>query len=258
MEARGLGPVVGLGTWNTFGGDEALAGGLVTAAMDAGATVFDTSPMYGAAESALAAALRGHRDRATVATKVWAPSVEEARAQYDAQLAWFGRIDVEQVHNLVGWREHLEWLERERDSGHVGLLGVTHYDRRAFDELAVAMRTRRFDTVQLPYNPADRDCERVLLPLAAELGLRVIVMQPLGSGDLVRRQPSADELASLSAFGVATWAQALLKWALSDERVDVVIPATRSPERARENAAAGSPPFFASKERAYVERLALR
>jgi aryl-alcohol dehydrogenase-like predicted oxidoreductase len=57
-------------------------------------------------------------------------------------------------------------------------------------------------------------------------------------------------------FGVETWAQALLKWALSDERVDVVIPATRRPEHVRENAAAGSPPWFGPAERRYVERLA--
>ena len=52
------------------------------------------------------------------------------------------------------------------------------------------------------------------------------------------------------------WAQALLKWALSDDRVDVVIPATRRPEHATENAAAGVPPWFGPEERRYVERLA--
>ena len=55
---------------------------------------------------------------------------------------------------------------------------------------------------------------------------------------------------------VETWPQALLKWALSDSRVDVVIPATSRPERARENAAAGTPPWFGAEERRLVERLA--
>ena len=86
----------------------------------------------------------------------------------------------------------------------------------------------------------------------------VIVMQPLGSssGRLLRLSPSPAELEPLRAFGVETWPQALLKWALSDERVDLVIPATRSPEHARENAAAGSPPWLGSDERRLVERLA--
>jgi RNA polymerase sigma factor (sigma-70 family) len=50
--------------------------------------------------------------------------------------------------------------------------------------------------------------------------------------------------------------QALLKWALSDERVDVVIPATRKPEHARANAHAGSPPWFDAEQRRLVERFA--
>jgi aryl-alcohol dehydrogenase-like predicted oxidoreductase len=81
-------------------------------------------------------------------------------------------------------------------------------------------------------------------------------MRPLGEGALIRRSPPAEQLAPLLAFGIRTWPQALLKWALSDERVDVVIPATRDPQHARENAEAGSPPWFGPEERAYVERLA--
>ena len=59
----------------------------------------------------LAAALRGRRDRAVVATKIWAASVEEGREQFRRQLGWFGRVDVEQIHNLLAWGKHLHWLE---------------------------------------------------------------------------------------------------------------------------------------------------
>ena len=63
-------------------------------------------------------------------------------------------------------------------------------------------------------------------------------------------------LEPLRAFGVETWAQALLKWCLADPRVDLVIPATSRPARAVENAAAGSGPAFGPDERRLVERLA--
>ena len=256
MEQRRLGPVVGLGTWNTFGGDAELAGDVVGAAVGSGTTVFDTSPMYGNAQRSLAAALDGRREGAAIATKIWAPTVEQGREQFDDQLAWFGRIEVEQIHNLIAWREHLAWLEDARDQGRIGRIGVTHYSPLAFDEVAEALRTGRFEAVQLPLNPYERAAERTLLPLAAELGLPVIVMRPFGEGELLASPPSEAELAPLADFGVETWPQALLKWALSDERVDVAIPATRNPLHAAENALAGSPPWFGPEERALVERLA--
>ncbi|MDQ3066113.1 MAG: aldo/keto reductase [Actinomycetota bacterium] len=257
MEERRLGPVVGLGTWSTFEGDVELARDVVGAAREAGSRCFDTSPMYGAAERSLGDALSDRRDEATVLTKIWTPSADEARRQYADQLDWFGgRIDVQQVHNLVAWQEHLPWLEAEREAGRIGKIGVTHYTPSAFGELARALRTKRFETLQVPLNPRERDCERELLPLAAELGVSVIVMRPFGEGALLGREPDSDELEPLRAFGVATWTQALLKWVLSDHRVDLVIPATRKPERAAENAAAGREPWFGPDERALVERLA--
>jgi aryl-alcohol dehydrogenase-like predicted oxidoreductase len=257
VEERRLGPVVGLGTWNTFHGDEPLARAVLDAAFESGTRVFDTSPMYGAAEQALGMALADRRDEAVVATKIWTPDSDVARRQYDDQLAWFGgRVDVEQVHNLVAWQDHLRWLEEERDAGRIARIGVTHYSSSALPELARALRSGHFDAVQLPYNPRQREVEREVLPLAAELGIPVLVMVPLGSGRLVARVPAPAKLDPLRAFGIETWAQALLKWALSDERIDVVLPATKRPERARENARAGEPPWFGVEERRYVEGLA--
>jgi diketogulonate reductase-like aldo/keto reductase len=253
MEERRLGPVVGLGTWRTFGGDAATAAAVVGAALDAGVRLFDSSPMYGGAEASLGSALRGRRDGSVVATKIWSQSVAEGKAQYERQVEWFGRVEIEQVHNLAAWRDQLEWLEQERAAGRVDRLGVTHYAPSAFGELAEALRTGRFDVVQVPYNPREREVERELLSLAAELGVAVIVMRPFGEGALLRRSPPAE---ALSELGVETWPQALLKWVLSDPRVDVAIPATSKPERAASNAAAGSPPWFGDEERALVEQLA--
>jgi diketogulonate reductase-like aldo/keto reductase len=193
-----------------------------------------------------------------VATKIWSRDVADGRAHFVRQLEWFGRVDVEQVHNLVSWPEHLPWLEAERAAGHIGRIGVTHYSSAAFGELERALRTGRFETLQVPLNPHERECEERLLPLAQELGVAVIVMRPLGEGSLLRRLPAPEELAPLEPFGVRTWAQALLKWALSDPRVDVVIPATTNPEHARANAAAGEPPWLGPEERRLVERLAGR
>ena len=257
MDARQLGPVVGLGTWNTFAADERIAASVVEAAFAAGGRVVDSSPMYGGAEHALGAALAGRRAEAIVATKIWAPSVEEGRAQFARQLEWFGdRVDILQVHNLVAWREQLEWLEPERDAGRIDRLGVTHYQATAFDELGDALRSGRFSVVQVPYNPWERECERELLPLAAELGVAVIAMRPLGGSGQDRRRAVAPSPAELEELGCESWAEALLRWALADERIDVVIPATSNPARAAANARAGSGPPLAPERRSLVERLA--
>jgi diketogulonate reductase-like aldo/keto reductase len=258
MEERRLGPVVGLGTWNTFDSDVTLARRVVDAAFAAGTRLVDSSPMYGSAESTLSEVLDGRRGETVVATKIWSRVVEDGRAHFARQVRWFGRVDAEQVHNLVSWQEHLPWLEAERAAGTIGRIGVTHYSPSAFGELERALRTRRFETLQVPLSPHERECEARLLPLAEQLGVPVIVMRPLGEGSLMRRPPAEEELAPLEPFGVRTWAQALLKWALSDSRVDVVIPATTNPEHASANAAAGEPPWFGPEERRLVERLAGR
>ena len=211
--------------------------------------------MYGGAERALARRARRPPRRGDGADEDLDIVPEEARRQLADQLEWFGRVDLEQIHNLVAWERHLPWLEVECGGGRIGKLGVTHYSPASFDELGRALQTRRFDTVQVPLNPRERTCERDAAPARG---------RPRGRGDRhapVRRGRAAAPCAlaggaePLAEFGVTTWPQALLKWALSDERVDLVIPATRRPERVAENAAAGEPPWFGREERAYVESL---
>jgi aryl-alcohol dehydrogenase-like predicted oxidoreductase len=228
MERRRLGtsglelPVVGMGTWKTFDvrapHEVAQRRKVVDVAIQHGSNLFDTSPMYGAAEEVLGVALDGRGDQALIATRVWTPDDAEAERQIRRALGYFdGCVDVYQVHNLVAWPKRLSRLEQLRD------------EQRA---------------------------KRQVLPLAAEQNSGVIVMRPLGQGALAARPPRPEQLTPLTAFGVRTWSQALLKWPLSDPRITTVIPATSSVEHARENAEAGEPPWFGAEERAYVARLA--
>jgi len=262
MERRAFGasglqvPVIGLGTWNVFdvrSTGEPNVREVLTTAFAGGTRIVDSSPMYGRAEGVLGRALAatGLRGEAVVATKIWTRSVGKGRRQFERQLGHFGgRVDIEQVHNLVAWPDHLEWMERQRDAGTIGLLGATHYDHRAFGELARIMRSGKIQAVQVPYNPLERESEREVLPLAEELGLGVIAMRPFAEGELFPG-PGQEVLDKLE---VSTWAQALLKWTLSDARVHMAIPATASPEHAAENAAAGEPPWFEPEQRELVER----
>jgi aryl-alcohol dehydrogenase-like predicted oxidoreductase len=255
-------PAVGMGTWRTLDvrGEpaESRAHELVETALETGARFLDSSPMYGEAERVLGEGLGERRAEALVATKVWTDDDAEAERQVQRALGWYGgRVDLYQVHNLASWPERLTLLERERDRGAVVAIGATHYSPSAFDELARVMRSGRISAIQIPYNPHERDVEQEILPLAEELGLGVVVMRPVGGGGgLVTRPPEDAELEPLRAFGVETWGHALLKWVLSDRRCHVAIPATSRPERVRENAAAGAPPWFDDEARALVARLA--
>jgi aryl-alcohol dehydrogenase-like predicted oxidoreductase len=255
-------PVVGLGTWNVFDVPARREDGarrVVGAAFAGGTRLVDTSPMYGRSEGVLGRALAAVdvRGSAIVATKIWARSVQEGGRQLAAQLdAFGGRVDLEQVHNLVAWREHLEWLEPEVERGRIGALGATHWDERAFPDLIEVMRSGRIACVQVPYNPIEREVERAVLPLAEELGIGVIAMRPFAEAGLLRG-PEPDP-GVLRELGVRSWAQALLKWALSDRRVHAAIPATADPAHAASNAEAGGPPWLDASQRELVARLARR
>lgn len=267
MEQRRLGrsgirvPIVGMGTWNTFDvrGRHALANArrVVGRALEYGARLFDSSPMYGYAEEVLAETLQGRRADALVATKVWSSDGEEGLAQIEKALRLYGGfVDLYQVHNLVAWQDQLRALEAQRDEGRIGAIGATHYRPAAFPDLIQVMRTGRLAAIQVPYNPLEREVEREILPLAADLDLGVVVMRPLGEGRLARQYVDPEALRPLRDFGVRTWPQALLKWILSDSRCHVAIPATSKPDHMIENARAGEPPWFGAEERAYVARLA--
>jgi aryl-alcohol dehydrogenase-like predicted oxidoreductase len=250
-----------MGTWKTFdvrgAHDIAQRRTVIDVALEFGSNLFDSSPMYGAAEEVLGAALDGRRDRAIVATKVWTADDAQAERQIERSMTFFGgRVDAYQVHNLVAWPKRLSSLEALRDEQRVRAIGATHYEHSAFDELMKVMRSGRITYVQVPYHLRDRVVEEHVLPLAEELNLGVIVMRPVGQGLLARQSPPTEALQPLAEFGVRTWSQAVLKWVLSDHRVTTVIPATSNSAHARANAEAGDPPWFGKSERAYIERLA--
>jgi len=253
-------PVIGMGTWQTYdvrGAEVESRQAITDAALETGAAFFDSSPMYGEAEQVLGRTLEGRRDGALIATKVWAADDAEAEQQIDAALGYFGgRVDVYQVHNLLAAPRRIAQLERRQARGAVRVIGATHYNPLAFPELRRVMEDGRVGAIQVPYNAKERAVEAEILPAAADLGVGVIIMRPLGQGSLVRRRIPEEALAPLGPFGVTSWSQALLKWILSDPRCHVAIPATSSPAHMRSNAAAGRAPWFGPDERAYVQRLA--
>jgi diketogulonate reductase-like aldo/keto reductase len=241
-------PVVGCGTWRTFdvGGkpaDRAPLAEVLKVMFDAGGSLIDSSPMYGAAEGVVGdlLAAAGTRDKAFIATKVWTSGRDNGIAQMKKSMALLktDRLDLMQIHNLVDWRVHLPTLRAWKTEGRIRYLGVTHYTQSAHEELEAVLRAEKWDFVQINYALDDRAVERRLLPAAAERGTAVIVNQPFGGGGLLRKLSGRKLPAWAAEIGCTSWAQILLKFVLANPAVTCVIPGTGKPEHMKDNVQAG-------------------
>lgn len=241
-------PVIGCGTWRTFDvgahqPERAPLAEVLRVLFEAGGSVIDTSPMYGAAEDVVGdlLAAAGTRDKAFIATKVWTSGrdVGIAQMRQSMKLLRTERIELMQIHNLLDWRTHLPTLRAWKTEGRIRLLGVTHYTESAHAELETVLKAEKWDFVQLNYALDDRAVERRLLPLAAERGIAVLVNQPFGGGGLLRKLLQRKLPGWAGEIGCTSWAQLLLKFVLAHPAVTCVIPGTGKPEHMRDNAQAG-------------------
>jgi aryl-alcohol dehydrogenase-like predicted oxidoreductase len=241
-------PVVGCGTWRTFDvgnhpAERAPLAEVLNVLFEAGGSVIDTSPMYGAAEGVVGdlLAAAGTRGKAFIATKVWTSGRNNGIEQMNRSMTLLktDRLDLMQIHNLLDWRAHLPTLRAWKAEGRIRYLGVTHYTQSAHDELEAVLRAEKWDFVQLNYALDDRAVERRLLPLAAERGTAVIVNQPFGGGGLLRKLMARKLPDWAGEIGATSWAQILLKFVLANPAVTCVIPGTGKPEHMKDNVQAG-------------------
>jgi len=260
-------PVIGCGTYVGFdhapGTPEyALLPGVVSALLDAGGKVLDSSPMYGHAEATTGALLaaNGRRAEAFLATKVWTQGRTEGVRQMETSMRLLraDRIDLMQIHNLLDWRTHLKTLRAWKDAGRIRYLGITHYTSSAYADVEAVLRAEKLDFLQINYALDDREAERRLLPLAAERGVAVIVNMPFGGGGLLRGLLAKPLPAWAAEIGCASWAQVLLKFVLSHPAVTCAIPGTRRREHMEDNVRAGfggvPPPEFWRDKLATIAR----
>lgn len=236
-------PAIGMGTWITFnvGGNTALRDAraeVLRAFFDNGGALIDSSPMYGSAEEVLGYTLnKTQPEKLFAATKTWTNSSQEARQQWqDSQVFWgqsqFGLL---QVHNLVGWQQHLPWLREMKQSGAIRYLGITTSHGRRHEEVERILRSEQIDFVQLTYNVVDREVERRLLPLAQDKGVAVICNRPFQGGRLPRHAASAKIPEWASEIKCYSWPQLLLKYLIAAPGVTVAIPATSQVVHMNEN-----------------------
>ena len=237
-------PAVGLGTWLTFdvGGAVSPArhdrGEVLRAFFASGGRLVDSSPMYGSSEAVIGAELpRTPPAPVFSATKVWTVGGLAGRRQVESSRRLWNlpRFDLLQVHNLLDWETHWPMLQAMKAEGRVRYIGMTTSHGRRHDDLEKILKAGKLDFVQFTYNLADPQVERVLLPLAADRGTAVIVNRPFHGGDLFGAKTQAPLPGWSRDLGIATWAEAFLKWIVAHPAVTVAIPATSKVEHLRQN-----------------------
>ena len=268
MEYRKLGnldvSVIGLGTLRTFDvadNDEiAVRRQIVDNCLDSSVNLIDTASWYGNAEQVLGEITEGLRDQFYIATKVRIEGKDAGEAQIarSFELLKTDYIDLFQVHNMIDWETHLPTLQKLKDEGRIGMVGMSAMVPDAYPTILDLMRQGRVDAVQIPYNVLNRAVEYELLPLAEELDTGILVMEPLQKGRYVLELKQQPDLTPLRDYGIDTWAQALLAWVISDRRVSSAIPTTSRPERIKENAQAAGAAGLPQQVRDYIRSEAER
>ncbi len=245
-------PVVGLGTSGVFDVEatpENLAARreIVAAMVERGASVVDTSPMYGRAEAVVGRVVEdlGVREQIFYATKVWTRGRDQGRAQMEEsfRLLRTDRIDLMQVHNLVDTRTQLASIRELQDVGRVRYSGITHYRVSEHDDLADVIEAERPDFVQVNYSITTRAAEERLLPLASDRGVAVIVNRAFEDGRLFRAVRGREVPEWAVEAGIESWGQFFLKYVLAHPAVTCVIPGTSKPRHMRDNLGAGTGPL---------------
>jgi aryl-alcohol dehydrogenase-like predicted oxidoreductase len=253
-------PVIGMGTSGSF---EVTPGSAEHAALKevlrrffaAGATVIDTAPTYSNAEDILGPLLSelGLHQKAFIATKLSGVTGREAGLdQFNNTLKRLqtDKVDLLQVHNLGDWRTQLALARELKKEGKVKYVGVTHFREAAQDELADIVRESRPDFLQINYSVTQRGAEKRVFPLARELGVAVLANRNFDDGALFNRVKGKQLPGWAAEAGITSWAQMFLKFALSEEAVTAVIPATGKPDRQSDNLKAGLGPLLTPKQKA--------
>ncbi len=104
------------------------------------------------------------------------------------------------------------------------------------------MSRHRPQFVQINYSLGEREADRRLLPLAADMGIAVLVNRPYQAGSLFRAVRGRELPGWASEFAVS-WGQFFLKFIVSHPAVTCVIPATSKPHHMQDNLRAGFGPL---------------
>ena len=255
-------PIMGLGT-NRYGvGESAQARAPLQKTLERfhelGGTVIDTAPGYRTSESVLGDLVShlGIRDDLFLATKVDRDGGREnsvAQMRDSARRLQTETIDLMQVHSLRDWENNIPLLQELAQDGQFRYIGVTTSRSSQYAEMEKAMTRHDLDFIQVDYSLEQREAAERLLPLAADRGMAVMLNRTFGGGRIfaaVGGQPLPEWASELQ---ITSWAQLLLKYALSHPAATVAIPGMTKVRHVEDNFGAARGPMPDARQRRQME-----
>jgi aryl-alcohol dehydrogenase-like predicted oxidoreductase len=254
-------PIIGLGT-NRYGvGDDADKRATLQETLarfhEWGGTLIDTAPSYRTSEIVLGdlMAKLGIRGDMFLATKVDQPrpslvddQMRSSQGKLQTQV-----FELMQVHNVRYSQMSLPVLREWRDRGLVKYIGITTSRSSQYEELEAIMKAEDMDFVQLNYSLEQRESAERLLPLAADRGMAVIINRAFGGGRIFEAVGDTPLPAWAKELGITSWAQFLLKYALSHPAATVAIPGMTKARHVDDNFGAAHGPMPDSDQRKQME-----
>ena len=231
-----------------------------------GGRVLDTAPSYGRAESVVGDLLAelNTRDRFFLATKVSVRGQEDRAAivaQMTESLRRFktDRIDLMQIWNVSNPPIITPVLDEWKAAKKIRYTGITSSFKEQYAALETAMHGYKYDFVQIDLAIDNRSAQERIIPLAADLGMGVLINSPFGRNRIFQKTVGKPLPDWAKEFDAASWAQFALKYIVSNPQVTAAIPGIGTVQYLTDDlgAARGRLPDAAMRKRmeAYVDAL---
>ncbi len=237
--------VIGQGTWQLDGRNDAGAIAALRRGLDLGMTHIDTAEMYGEAEPLVATAIEGRRDEVFLVSKVL-PSNASRAGTIKACERSLARLKTDRLDSyLLHWRgsypleETFAAFEELQRAGKILSWGVSNFDADDLDEALSIVGEGRIACNQVLYHLQERAIEHAVIPWCEKHKVAVVAYSPFGQG----RFPSPSSaggrvLKEVAEAHGATPQQVALAFLTRRDSV-FAIPKASKPEHAADNAAAG-------------------
>jgi aryl-alcohol dehydrogenase-like predicted oxidoreductase len=196
-----------------------------------GGRVLDTAPSYGRAESVVGDILAElkTRDKFFIATKVSVrgqggradviASMEESLRRFKTD-----RLDLMQIWNVSNPQLIAPILDEWKAAKKIRYTGITSSFKGQYPQLEAAMKAYKYDFVQIDLAIDNRDSQDRIIPLAADLGMAVMVNSPFGRNRVFQKTAGKALPDWAKEYDISSWAQFALKYIVANPQVTVAIP----------------------------------